>query len=413
MADELQPGKTTDTFSSRDASFLERELGIDDSDEASYIDAALGREEKALVASQWQLMWWRFLKHKVALISAVIILLFYLVGAFAEFMAINEPQKQEDKLVFVPPQSIHWDGFRPFVYGIEGTRNPETFAKEYAENTEIKHYIKFFVKGYPYKMWGLFESDRHLMGLDIERSEAEVDPRNPEYTPIPFYPLGTDRMGRDMWSRVMYGTRISLSIGLVGVAISLFLGLLLGGLSGLYGGVTDTIIQRIIEFLRSMPTIPLWLSLGAAVPLEWSVLQVYFAITVILSLIGWTGLAREVRGRFLALREEDFIMAARFAGTSELAIIFRHMIPSFISHIIAALTLSIPTMILSETALSFLGLGLRPPAISWGILLFEAQNLQSVAGAPWLLLPGAFVLVSIMAFNFLGDGLRDAADPYG
>ncbi|MEM7131442.1 MAG: ABC transporter permease [Chloroflexota bacterium] len=382
-------------------------------DDGAYIDAAFGQDEKELIASQWQLMWWRFLKHKVALVSAFVVILFYGMGAFAEFMAVNEPQEQVEELIFLPPQRIHWDGLQPFVYGIEGARNPETFAKEYVENEEVRYDLKFFVKGYPYKLWGLFEMDRHLMGLDMGDEELIFDPSDPNYTPYPLYPLGTDRMGRDMWSRVMYGTRISLSIGLVGVTISLFLGLLLGGLSGLYGGITDTIIQRIIEFLRSMPTIPLWLSLGAAVPLEWSVLQVYFAITIILSLIGWTGLAREVRGRFLALREEDFIMAARFAGTSEFAIIFRHMIPSFISHIIAALTLSIPTMILSETALSFLGLGLRPPAISWGILLFEAQNLQSVAGAPWLLLPGAFVLVSIMAFNFLGDGLRDAADPYG
>ncbi|MEZ4661147.1 MAG: ABC transporter permease [Caldilineaceae bacterium] len=211
----------------------------------------------------------------------------------------------------------------------------------------------------------------------------------------------------------MYGTRISLSIGLVGVALSLFFGVLLGGLSGLYGGIVDTVIQRVIEFIRSMPTIPLWLALSAAVPMDWSVLQVYFAITVILSLIGWTGLAREVRGRFLALREEDFVLAARLAGAGQLRLIFRHMIPSFISHIIAAITLAVPTMILSETALSFLGLGLRAPAISWGILLFEAQNLQAVAGAPWLLIPGLFVLAAIMAFNFLGDGLRDAADPYG
>lgn len=417
MENELPKNYTHQKTADGDMAFIDKasaNLGLEDSAEGVYIDAAFSHADKALVASQWQLMWWRFLKHKVAAISAVVIILFYLMGAFAEFMAINEPQKQYDPLVFLPPQSIHWDGFQPFVYGIEGTRNPETFAKEYVENEEIRYDIKFFVKGYPYKLWGLFDMERHLLGLDMGDAVEEVpDPRNPEYKPVPLYPLGTDRMGRDMWSRVMYGTRISLSIGLVGVAISLFLGLLLGGISGLYGGITDTIIQRIIEFLRSMPTIPLWLSLGAAVPLEWSVIQVYFAITIILSLIGWTGLAREVRGRFLALREEDFIMAARFAGTSEFAIIFRHMIPSFISHIIATLTLSLPTMILSETALSFLGLGLRPPAISWGILLFEAQNLQAVAGAPWLLLPGAFVLISIMAFNFLGDGLRDAADPYG
>jgi peptide/nickel transport system permease protein len=265
----------------------------------------------------------------------------------------------------------------------------------------MQYFIRFFVRGFEYRLLGLFATDIHLLGLDAEE------------IPTPFYPLGTDRMGRDLWSRLMYGTRISLSIGLVGVAISLFLGILLGGMSGYYGGSIDLTIQRVIEFLRSIPTIPLWLALGAAVPLEWSVIQVYFAITIILSLIGWTGLAREVRGRLLAMREEDFILAARFSGSGELRIIFRHMIPSFMSHIIAAITLAIPAMILAETALSFLGLGLRPPAISWGILLFEAQNLQSVAGAPWLLLPGLVVIVAILAFNFLGDGLRDAADPYG
>ncbi len=265
----------------------------------------------------------------------------------------------------------------------------------------MQYFIRFFAKGFEYRLLGLFTTDIHLLGLDTEE------------TPTPFYPLGTDRMGRDLWSRLMYGTRISLSIGLVGVAMSLFLGILLGGMSGYYGGSIDLTIQRVIEFLRSIPTIPLWLALGAAVPLEWSVVQVYFAITVILSLLGWTGLAREVRGRLLAMREEDFILAARFSGSNELRIIFRHMIPSFMSHIIAAITLAIPAMILAETALSFLGLGLRPPAISWGILLFEAQNLQAVAGAPWLLLPGLVVIVAILAFNFLGDGLRDAADPYG
>ncbi|MEM7530801.1 MAG: ABC transporter permease [Chloroflexota bacterium] len=382
------------------------------------------QDDKALVASQWQLVWWRFRKHRIAMISAVVVILFYTIAAIPEFLAINDPQRQHDEIIFMPPQDIHFDGWQPFVYGIKGQRNPDTFAKEYVEDTSIKYYVEFFAEGYEYTLWGIFPSSTHLfsLGNGITETGEEVpvqwgvlqhDSGNPTYNPVPLYPLGTDRMGRDMWSRVMYGTRISLSIGLIGVLISLFLGLLLGGVSGLYGGLADNIIQRVIEFLRSMPTIPLWLSLGAAVPLEWSVLQVYFAITVILSLIGWTGLAREVRGRFLALREEDFIMAARFAGAGELRIIFRHMIPSFLSHIIATLTLSVPTMIISETALSYLGLGLRPPAISWGILLFEAQNLQSVAGAPWLLLPGAFVVVSIMAFNFLGDGLRDAADPYG
>jgi len=359
--------------------------------------------EEVLVASQRKLMWWRFKKHRLAMISVVVILAFYLVAAFAEFIAVNDPQAQHAPVAFLPPQPIHWEGLRPFVYGIEGRRNPETLAKEYVEDTSQKHFIRFFMRGFEYQLWGLFTTDLHLLGLETEETD----------TPTPLYPLGTDRMGRDLWSRLMYGTRISLSIGLVGVSISFFLGLLLGGVSGYYGGPIDLTIQRLIEFLRSIPTIPLWLALGAAVPLEWSVIQVYFAITIILSLIGWTGLAREVRGRLLAMREEDFILAARFSGSSELRIIFRHMIPSFMSHIIAAITLAIPAMVLAETALSFLGLGLRPPAISWGILLFEAQNLQSVAGAPWLLLPGLVVIIAILAFNFLGDGLRDAADPYG
>jgi peptide/nickel transport system permease protein len=247
---------------------------------------------------------------------------------------------------------------------------------------------------------GLFETNIHLMGLESDDEDA------------PFYPLGTDRLGRDVWSRMAYGTRISMSIGFIGVVLSLLFGILLGGLSGYYGGSTDTVIQRLIEFIRSLPTIPLWLSLAAALPRDWPPLRTYFMITVILSIFGWTGLARVVRGRFLTLREEDFVMAARLAGTSEMRIIFRHMVPSFMSHIIAATTLAIPAMILSETSLSFLGLGLRPPVISWGVLLQEAQNIQSVALAPWLLVPGAAVIISVLCFNFLGDGLRDAADPY-
>jgi len=363
--------------------------------------APVSAEERVYVASQWQLMWWRFLRHRLAIVSAVIIAILYVFGIFAEFFAIHDPQIQYAMVINLPPQGIHFKGLRPYVYGIKGQRNLETLAMEYTADTSVEYPIVFFVRGYEYKLLGLFPTDVHLLGLKTD------------VNPPPLYPLGADRLGRDMWSRIMYGTRISMSIGLVGVIISLFLGILLGGISGYRGGLVDVIIQRVIEFLRSIPTIPLWLALGAAVPNEWSVIQVYFAITVLLSFIGWTGLARVVRGRFLALREEDFIMAARLCGAQELGIIFRHMLPSFLSHIIASTTLAIPSMILSETALSFLGLGLRPPAISWGILLNEAQNLQSVAGAPWLLIPGVFVIVTILAFNFLGDGLRDAADPYG
>ena len=260
--------------------------------------------------------------------------------------------------------------------------------------------IRFFVHGHEYKLWKLFKTDWHLMGLDTDED------------PQPFHPLGTDRLGRDMFSRIMYGTRVSMSIGLVGVTISLVLGILFGGVSGYRGGFADMGIQRLIEFLRSIPTIPLWIALSVAVPQDWSILRVYFAITIIISLIGWTTLAREIRGRFLAMREEDFVVAAKLYGSGQLRIIFRHMIPSFISHIIASTTLRIPGIIIAETSLSFLGLGLRAPAISWGVSLSEAQEIRAVAEAPWVLIPGGMVILAVLCFNFLGDGLRDAADPY-
>jgi peptide/nickel transport system permease protein len=276
-----------------------------------------------------------------------------------------------------------------------------TFKIVYAPDPSDKRYLQLFARGYSYSFLGLFETDRHLLGLDRGKPEDAL------------FLLGTDQLGRDVWSRLMLATRTSLTVGLVGVALSLFLGVLLGGISGLYGGVVDTVIQRMIEILRSIPTIPLWMGLAAALPNTWSVTQVYIAITVIISLIGWTELARVVRGRFLALREEDFVTAAELAGASRLRIIFRHMVPSFLSHIIAAVSLALPAMIISETTLSFLGLGLRPPAISWGVLLQDAQNIQALGIAPWLLVVAVPVIIVILAFNFLGDGLRDAADPYG
>jgi peptide/nickel transport system permease protein len=276
-----------------------------------------------------------------------------------------------------------------------------TFKLIYAPDPTDRRYLRFFAEGYSYKLFGLFETRRHLIGLDRGVPEDAL------------FLLGTDQLGRDVWSRLMLATRTSLTIGLIGVSLSLFLGILLGGISGLYGGAIDTVIQRVIEILRSIPTIPLWMGLAAALPNDWTVTQVYIAITVIISLIGWTELARVVRGRFLALREEDFVTAAELAGASQLRIIFRHMVPSFLSHIIAAVSLALPAMIISETTLSFLGLGLRPPAISWGVLLQDAQNLQAIAIAPWLLLVAVPVVIVILAFNFLGDGLRDAADPYG
>ena len=367
--------------------------------------AASFAEEKVAVATQLQLTWWRFRKHRLAVVSGVVVILFYLIAVLADFLATADPFATEAGRSYIPPQTIHWfdqDGsFRPHVYALKGKRDLRTFKIVYTPDPEDRRYLVLFGQGYPYRFLGLFPTTRHLIGLDRGTPEDAL------------FLLGTDQLGRDFWSRLMLATRTSLVIGLAGVAISLFLGVLLGGISGLYGGWIDTVIQRLIEILRSIPTIPLWMGLAAALPASWSVLQVYLAITVIISLIGWTELARVVRGRFLSLREEDFVTAAELAGASQLRIIFRHMVPSFLSHIIAAVSLALPAMIISETTLSFLGLGLRPPAISWGVLLQDAQNIQALGIAPWLLIAAVPVIIVILAFNFLGDGLRDAADPYG
>ena len=371
-------------------------------DDSEFIEVPSERE-KIFVASPRQLMWWRFRRHRMALLSGVVLILLYLVALTWEFLAPYNPLRHEVQSAYAPPQGMQFfdeEGFHfpPFVYGLKGERDPETFRKIYEVDKTAKHPIKFMVQGDPYKFWGFIKSDLHLFGL--EDNEGTV------------FLLGADRLGRDVLSRLLAATRISASIGLVGVIVSFVLGIMFGGISGYYGGTADIVIQRIIEFIRAMPSIPLWLALSAAIPKDWPVTRVYFAITIILSLIGWTGLARVVRGRFLSLREEDFVQAARFAGASEGRIIVRHMTPSFMSHIIASVTLAVPSMILSETSLSFLGLGMRPPALSWGVLLREAQNLQAVALAPWLLAPGLLVVIAVLAFNFVGDGLRDAADPY-
>ncbi len=373
--------------------------------EDSLQDVASG-EEKIYVATAGQLMRWRFKKHKLAVISLVILIIMYLAGpVLCEFVAPYDPEQFFPQYKLCPPTNIHIfdeDGniHWPFVYSIDRTRDPETLRSIYTENTSIRYTIDLFSPGTSYELWGLIEMDTHLFGLRVEQAEQGI------------FVLGADRLGRDLFSRVIYGSRLSLSIGLIGVFISLILGIMLGGLSGYYGGWLDNLIQRLIEFIRSIPTIPLWMALSAALPADWPVIKVYFGITIILSLISWTGLARVVRGRFLALREEDFVMAASLAGSSEWRIIWRHMVPSFMSYIIANLTLAIPSMIIGETGLSFIGLGLRAPAISWGVLLQESQNLRSVVLAPWVLLPGLFVVIAVLCFNFLGDGLRDAADPY-
>ncbi|MBV7328349.1 ABC transporter permease [Chloroflexi bacterium TSY] len=361
-------------------------------------------EERILVASQWQLMWWRFRKHRLAVVATVVVAVFYIVVLGADFFAYTDPNATEAFRALIPPQPIRFfdDGkFSLHVYKLEGKRDLTTFQRVYEADPSQKVKVRFFVRGFEYEFLGFIPTDRHLLGVEDANVEESL------------FLLGTDALGRDVWSRLMVATRTSLTIGLAAVALSLVLGVLLGGISGFYGGVVDNVIQRLIEILRSIPTIPLWMGLAAAVPREWSVEQVYFAITIVIALRGWTGLAREVRGRFLSLREEDFVMAADLAGCSIKRIIFRHMVPSFQSHIIAAVTLAIPSMILAETALSFLGLGLRPPAISWGVMLQQAQNVQTVALSPWLLIPAIPVVVVILAFNFMGDGLRDAADPYG
>ena len=361
-------------------------------------------EERVSVASQWQLMWWRFRRHRLAMAGTAVVLAFYLVVLLADFLAYSSPTASEAQRSLLPPQPIHWFAggrFHPHVYGLTGIRDPNTLKRVYTPDPSITIPVRLFAPGFPYRFLGLVPADRHLLGVEGAAAEASL------------FLLGTDEQGRDLWSRLVYATRTSLTIGLLGVALSLLLGVALGGVSGLYGGVADTVIQRVIEILRSIPTIPLWMGLAAALPNEWTVTQVYFAITVIISLVGWTELARVVRGRFLSLREEDFVMAAELAGCGQMRIIFTHLVPSFLSHIIAATTLALPAMIISETSLSFLGLGLRPPAISWGVLLQQAQNIQSLAISPWLLISAVPVIIVILALNFMGDGLRDAADPYG
>ncbi|MCB0098359.1 MAG: ABC transporter permease [Caldilineaceae bacterium] len=363
-------------------------------------------EDRLSVATQRQLMWWRFKKHKIAVISLWIVIIFYIVVLGAEFLSTSDPTKGRSARAVVPPQPIFTfdhGAFRLHVCGIKGERDSYTLQKTYKTDCTQKIDLTFFAHGFAYKLFGLFPTDRHFLGV------AEGQGVTAEES---IFLLGTDEQGRDLFSRILHGSRTSLTIGLIGVAMSLTLGITLGGISGFFGGYIDNVIQRTIEIIRSIPTIPLWMGLAAALPPSWSIIQIYFAITVIISLFAWTDLARVVRGRFLAMREEDFVTAALVAGAKWQDIIFRHMVPSFYSHLIASATLAIPFMILSETALSFLGLGLRPPAISWGVLLQAAQNVQAIALTPWLMLPAVPVIIIILALNFMGDGLRDAADPY-
>ncbi|WP_163541818.1 ABC transporter permease [Occultella kanbiaonis] len=374
---------------------------LDEPDEVVELVDDTGKSRTAVTsAPQWKLIWWRFRKHRLAQIGLIALIVMYLAAAFAGFIAPFNTTSYSGEHAYHPPQGVRFsfaEGF--YVHPTTSEVDIESLERIFEPDTSEFVNLGFFVHGDSYRFLGLFDSDVHLFG-----------PEDPDER---WYPLGGDRKGSDLWSKILYGSQISLSIGLVGVSISLILGLFLGGISGYFGGWVDTVIQRVVEIIMSIPTLPLWLGLAASVPPDWGPVPTYLMITVILSLVGWTNLARVVRGRLLQTRDEDYVIAARLDGVPTNRIIFRHMLPSFTSHIIASVSLAVPAMILAETSLSFLGLGLRAPAVSWGVLLQDAQSVNTVATAPWLMFPGLAVVIAVVAFNFVGDGLRDSADPYG
>ena len=367
------------------------------------VEALTPEQERYYLATQWQLMWWKLKRHKLAVASGIVLLLLYASVLVSEFLAPYNLHSRNIRHIHAPPQTLHLfhegEFIGPFVYGYSRSLDLAQLKRVYVEDPEKVYPLRFFCRGDNYRFWGLFEADLHLV-CPADREGATL------------FLLGTDRLGRDVLSRIIYGARISLTVGLFGILISFALGIVIGGLAGYYGGWVDSLSQRVIEIVRSFPELPLWMALSAALPVTWSPVLVFFGITVILGLLDWTGLARAVRSKLLALREEDFCTAAQLMGARPGRIIGRHLLPGFASHIIASATLSIPSMILGETALSYLGLGLRPPVTSWGVLLTEAQNMNVVVLYPWLMLPVVPVVVTVLAFNFLGDGLRDAADPY-
>lgn len=354
------------------------------------------------LASQWQLMWWKFRRHKLALFGLFILGLFVLMTIFAEFIGPYPPGQRDTKYVAGPPmmpQMIDAEGhfhLRPFVYGVKGVRDLVNLRMTYQVDTTQIWELGLFEHGTPYKLFGLIPGDIHLFGTD--KGQIHL--------------FGTDFTGLDIFTRSVFASRASFGVAVVGVAVSFILGAAIGGAAGYFGGALDNIVMRTIEFIRSIPTLPLWLALAALLPRDWGGLQTYLAITIILSLLGWTWLARTVRSKLLATRHEDFVLAARLSGCSDTRIIARHLLPSFMSYLIVDTSVAFPEILLAETSLSFLGLGLREPVESWGVLLYAAQSIRSISQAPWLMIPGAFVIVVVLAFNFVGDGLRDAADPY-
>jgi len=365
------------------------------------VDELTPEQEKFYMASQWKMMWWRLRKHRLAVWSGAILFLLYASILVSECIAPYGLQTRNADFIFAPPQKVQFfhegEFIGPFVYSLDYRLNMEILRREYANNQDVVQPLRFFCRGDVYEFWTLFETDFHLVCAAKSGT---------------FFFLGTDRLGRDIWSRMIYGTRISLTVGLIGIILSFILGISIGGAAGYFGGWVDNLAQRAIEILRSIPELPLWMGLSAALPVNWSPIAVFFGLTLILGLVDWPGLARAVRSKLLALREEDYCTAAVLMGAPPRRIIYRHLLPNFMSHLIASATLSIPSMILAETALSFLGLGLRPPITSWGVLLVEAQNMEAVELYPWLLLPAIPVIITVLAFNFFGDGLRDAADPY-
>lgn len=356
--------------------------------------------------SQWQLIGRQFARHRLAMAALYVLILLYALAVFAEFIAPTDPNARDLDFAYCPPQPVLWTPGRGLhVEALALEVDPVTFRRTYVGLDQAVP-LGLFVEGDPYRLWGLLPMDTHLFGVDRAQAEAAGVARPS------FYLLGADRYGRDILSRAIHGARVSLSVGLIGIAFTFVLGMLIGGVSGYVGGKTDSVIQRGIEVIQSFPQLPLWLALAALMPADWSPLRVYFAITIVLSLLGWTGLARVVRGKILSLREEDYAMAARMLGASHSRVLIRHLLPGFASHIIVALSLAVPVMILAETSLSFLGLGLRPPIVSWGVMLQDCMDIQAVRYYPWLLTPVLFIVAAVLCFNFIGDGLRDAADPY-